>query len=54
MVGQSDDSFTLLSVKDVIFQHCQQDIKVLCTGHRQEDSEANLSVKKHVFVSTSV
>jgi hypothetical protein len=30
MVGQSHDSFTLLSVKDVmLFQHCQQAIDVL-------------------------
>jgi hypothetical protein len=37
MVGQSHDSFTLLSVKDVmLFQHCQQAIQVLCTGYRQE------------------
>jgi hypothetical protein len=36
MVGQSYDSFTLLSVKDVmLFQHCQLAIQVLCTGHRQ-------------------
>jgi hypothetical protein len=37
MVGQSHDSFTLLSVKEVmLFQHCQQTIQVLCTGHKQE------------------
>jgi hypothetical protein len=34
-VGQSYDSFTLLSVKDVLFQHCQQAIKVMDTGYRQ-------------------
>jgi hypothetical protein len=45
-VGQSHDSFTLLSVKDVkLFQHCQQAIKVLCTGTDRRRSEANLSVK---------
>jgi hypothetical protein len=32
-VGQSHDSFTLLSIKNVIlFQHCQQVIQVLCIG----------------------
>jgi hypothetical protein len=37
MVGQNRDSFTLLSVQDVmLFQHCQQVITVLCTGYRQE------------------
>jgi hypothetical protein len=37
MVGQSHDSLTLLRVKEVmLFQHCQQAIQVLCTGHRQE------------------
>jgi hypothetical protein len=35
MVGQSHDSFTLLSVKDVmLFQHCQQAIYLVCTGYR--------------------
>jgi hypothetical protein len=35
MVGQSQDNFTLPSVKDVmLFQHCQQAIQVLCTGYR--------------------
>jgi hypothetical protein len=38
MVGQSHDSFTLLSVKDVmLLHHCQQAIQVLCTGYRQEE-----------------
>jgi hypothetical protein len=33
MVGQSYDSFTLLSVKDaMLFQHCQQAIQELCMG----------------------
>jgi hypothetical protein len=37
MVGQSLDGFTLLSVEDVVlFQHCQQAIKVLCMGYKQE------------------
>jgi hypothetical protein len=37
MVGQSQDSFTLLSVKAVmLFQPCQQVILVLCTEYRQE------------------
>jgi hypothetical protein len=38
IVGQSHDSFTLLSVKDVmLLQLCQQVIQVqLCTGYRQE------------------
>jgi hypothetical protein len=37
MVRESHDSFTLLSVKDVmLFQHCQQAIQVLCTAYRQE------------------
>jgi hypothetical protein len=32
-VGQSQVSFTLLSVKDVmLFQHCQLVIQVQCTG----------------------
>jgi hypothetical protein len=34
MIGQSRDSFTLLSVKDVmLFRHCQQDIHA-CAVHR--------------------
>jgi hypothetical protein len=33
MVGQSLDSFTQLSVKDVMFQHRQQAIHVLSTGY---------------------
>jgi hypothetical protein len=34
MVGQNHDSFTLLGVKDVmLFQHFQQAIQVMCTGH---------------------
>jgi hypothetical protein len=37
MVGQNHDSFTLLGVKDVmLFQHCQEAMKVLSTGDRQE------------------
>jgi hypothetical protein len=37
MVGQSHDNLTLLRVEEVmLFQHCQQAIQVLCTGHRQE------------------
>jgi hypothetical protein len=37
MVGQSHDSFKLLSVKDVmLFQHCQLAIQLLCKGYRQE------------------
>jgi hypothetical protein len=37
MVGQSHDSFTLLSAKDArLFQHCQWAIQVLCTEYRQE------------------
>jgi hypothetical protein len=37
MVGQRHESFTLLSVNDVmLFQHCQQAIKVMCTRHREE------------------
>jgi hypothetical protein len=37
MVGQSHDSFTLPSVKDVmLFQHCQQSIQVLYTACKQE------------------
>jgi hypothetical protein len=37
MVGQSHDSFTLLSVKDVmLFQHCWQANQVLSMGYRQE------------------
>jgi hypothetical protein len=35
MVGQSHDSFALLSVKNVMsFQHCQQAIQLLCMGNR--------------------
>jgi hypothetical protein len=35
MIGQSRDSFTLLSVKDeMLFQHCQQVIQVLGMGDR--------------------
>jgi hypothetical protein len=37
MVGQSHDSFTLLSAKNVMsFQHCQRAIQVLRTEYRQE------------------
>jgi hypothetical protein len=37
MVGQSHDSFTLLSVKNgMLFQQCQQAIQVLCIGCRQQ------------------
>jgi hypothetical protein len=37
MVGQSHDSFTLLSVKDMmLYQHFLQAIQELCTGCRQE------------------
>jgi hypothetical protein len=37
VVGLSHDSFTLLSVKNVmLFQHCQQAIQALCTGFSQE------------------
>jgi hypothetical protein len=48
IVGQGHDSFTLLSVKDVMLnQHCQQGIQVLscarCIDRRH--SKANLSVK---------
>jgi hypothetical protein len=50
MVGQSHDSFTLLSVKDLmLFQHGQQAIQVLCTGYRQWHSKAKLGVKQHVL-----
>jgi hypothetical protein len=35
MVGQSKDSFTLLSVMDVVLlHHCQQAIHLVCTGYR--------------------
>jgi hypothetical protein len=45
MVGQSYDSFTLLSVNDVMLhQHCQQAIQVLCIGYEQY-SEAKISLK---------
>jgi hypothetical protein len=34
VVTQSHDSFTLLSLKDVMLsQYCQQAITVLCTGY---------------------
>jgi hypothetical protein len=37
MVGQSHESFTLLSVNDVgLFLHCFQANEVMCTGCRQE------------------
>jgi hypothetical protein len=37
MVGQSHDGFTLVSKKDeMLFQHCQQAIQVLCMGSKQE------------------
>jgi hypothetical protein len=46
MVGQSHDSFTLLSVKDLmLFQRCQQAIQVLCMRLDRGHSEANLGIK---------
>jgi hypothetical protein len=37
IVGQSHDSFTLLSAKNaMLFQHLQQAIQVLCPEYRQE------------------
>jgi hypothetical protein len=34
-VGEKHDSFTLMSVKDVmVFQHCQHAIHLVCTGYR--------------------
>jgi hypothetical protein len=47
MVGQSHDSFTLLSVKDVmLFWHCQQAIRLLPFKVGQShDSFTLLSVK---------
>jgi hypothetical protein len=46
MVGQSHDSFKLLSVKDVIlFQHCQQVIQGCARGTDRRHSEANMGGK---------
>jgi hypothetical protein len=46
MVGQSHDSFTLLSIKDVmLLQHCQQAMQCCAWGTDKKHSEANLSVK---------
>jgi hypothetical protein len=53
MVGQSYDSFTLLSVTDVmLFQHCQQVIQVPCMGYTGGTLK-QISVKEHVFMSMS-
>jgi hypothetical protein len=56
MVGQSHGSFTLLSAKDVmLFQHCKASRPSKCfeRGTDMRHSEANLSVKEHLFVSMS-
>jgi hypothetical protein len=46
-------SLTLVGDKDVmLFQHCQQALSSAVPGVKdRRHSEANLSVKKHVFVS---
>jgi hypothetical protein len=45
MVGQSHDTCTLLSVKYVLFQHCQQAINCCAQSTDRRHSEANLSAK---------